>query len=118
MRYFTVALFVTVSLCALAQDETGPESSCEELYWDKKLALVVTIKELIEFKDVEAELNALQMEYNEAATGPKKESLKQKLDFLKQELTREEEEMDQASSKLEALSLQYVIQCGQPKQNG
>jgi len=118
MKYFTVALFLTVSFCTLAQEPKASESSCEELYWDKRLALVVTIKELTEFKDVKTELDVLQMKYDEATTGSEKESLKQKLDFLKQELTREEEEMELASSMLEALSSQYVSQCGQPNQNG
>lgn len=118
MKYFTVALFVIGSLCALAQEQNAPESSCEKLYWDKRLAIVVTIKKLTEFKNVKAELNALQMKYDEVATGDEKESLKQKLDFLNQELAREEEELDQAALALKALSLQYVSQCGQPNQNG
>ena len=111
MRYCVAALFMIGSLCVSAQDL--PENPCEGLYWQKRLAVAVTLKELTEFKDVKEEVHRLQMEYEQAVKEAEKESLEQKLNYLTQYMIREEEDLKQASSELKALSLQYDRQCGE-----
>ena len=119
--YFLTSFFIMLSFSLYAENiseevtqnvsEDVSETLCEDLYLQKKLALAVTFKELVEVQQTQEIADRLQSEYEEAKTLSERQILKQQLDFILADLEREQEELNQASLNLEAISLKYNNTC-------